>query len=75
LHPQVASTGGIATKVDCKSDKAAVRYVDQGLITPAPVSYLIQIVWKIPEELMKRVSYAQFISTLCLDRGVVNYYC
>jgi len=39
------------------------------------VSYVFQIIWMIPEELIKRVSYAQFLSTLLLARGIVNQGC
>jgi hypothetical protein len=34
---------------------------------------VFQIIWRIPEELMKRVSYAQFSSTLRLAGSVVNH--
>jgi hypothetical protein len=36
------------------------------------VSYVVQVVWIIPEELIKRVSQAQFSITLCLLSGFVN---
>jgi hypothetical protein len=36
-------------------------------------SYVVQVVWIIPEELIKRVSYAQFPITICLSGGLVNY--
>jgi hypothetical protein len=34
---------------------------------------VVQVVWIIPEELIKRVSQAQFLITLCLLGGFVNY--
>ncbi len=37
------------------------------------VSCVVQVVWIIPEELIKRVSQAQFSITLCLLSGFVNY--
>jgi hypothetical protein len=37
------------------------------------VSYVVQVVRIIPEELIKRVSYAQFPITICLLGGLVNY--
>jgi hypothetical protein len=37
------------------------------------VSCVVQVVWIIPEELIKRVSYAQFPFTICLLGGLVNY--
>jgi len=37
------------------------------------VSCVIQVVWIIPEELIKRVSQARFLTTLCLLGGFVNY--
>jgi hypothetical protein len=37
------------------------------------VSCVVQVVWIIPEELIKRVSQAQFSITICLLGGVVNY--
>jgi hypothetical protein len=36
------------------------------------VSCVVQVVWMIPEELIKRVSQAQFPITLCLLGGFVN---
>jgi hypothetical protein len=33
---------------------------------------VFQIIWRIPEELMKRVSQAQFLATVPLAGGVVN---
>jgi hypothetical protein len=36
-------------------------------------SCVVQVVWIIPEELIKRVSYAQFPITICLLGGLVNY--
>ena len=33
---------------------------------------MIQIVWMIPEELIKRVSYARFLATLCLAGAFVK---
>jgi hypothetical protein len=36
------------------------------------VSCVFQMIWKIPKELMKRVSQAQFPSTLRLAVAVVN---
>ena len=43
-----------------------------GIIRPLEVGYVFQVVWVIPEELMKRVSRAQFLTTLCLVSGFVN---
>jgi hypothetical protein len=37
------------------------------------VSCVVQVIWIIPEELTKRVSQAQFLLTLRLEVGVVNY--
>ena len=37
------------------------------------VSCVVQVVWIIPEELIKRVSYAQFPITICLLGGLVNF--
>ena len=37
------------------------------------VSCVVQVVWIIPEVLIKRVSQAQFSITLCLLGGFVNY--
>jgi hypothetical protein len=34
---------------------------------------VIQVVWIIPEELIKRVSQAQFSITICLLGGFVNH--
>ena len=34
---------------------------------------MVQVVWIIPEELIKRVSYAQFPITICLLGSLVNY--
>ena len=36
------------------------------IICSSEVSCTFQVIWVIPEELMKRVSYAQFTATLCL---------
>jgi len=42
------------------------------LFAPWKVSCAVQIVWIIPEELMKGVSYARFSTTLCLAGGFVK---
>jgi hypothetical protein len=37
------------------------------------VSCVVQVVWIIPEELIKRVSQAQFSITICLLGAIVKY--
>jgi hypothetical protein len=42
------------------------------LCAPLRISCRNQIIWGIPEELIKRVSQARFITTMGLEHGFVN---